>query len=611
MISSDLGRKRDRVAGKKRARRKKKRADHLKDPLATAGDSDPLFSENTPDGLLKATQGHSLMTVADVDGDGLEDLVFSRPADPGAKDKELHAAHHVVYRNTPEGLVDYTEDSGIEDLPADQLLFGDLDNDGDQDVVGLQRRIDNRGEGGELLKHQVFARGEEDGKATYTPDQQLLPSLSEALFSRPAISGRLSDLDGDGKLDLMLGSNYARGSLGLLKEAGVPVGADADLKQQVTLPGAAEFFGSAGGQQALARSQHYDVAATDLGGPAGSEVLLGNYGVSGEDKGRNGLLGGGALLTEQAGSLAGSAGGNPVNPKSKGKKEGGDRPFGGNTMALAVGDLDNDGDMDVVEANISHRSEFPASLYRERFNKAATDEEIESTNKPRRWADPSRILLNEPSSTGMPSFEDVSADWELPYGEGEVTANIADVDNDGRQDVLMGQITKYGHDEGGVKVNAQTSAGKLKMFNDEESGLGVTSGGLHSLIDLDGDGDLDMVTLGDEGARVFNNEKGQDKSWIAVRLQGPFSGQTRDAVGARLTLVVGGQSLTREVEIGGHDGQTDTRWLYFGLGDAKSIDKALLEVAPGRAPAVELGEDRTLTVGKRNVLSEGGVELLD
>lgn len=608
MASSDLGLERERAA-KRRTRRKERRADHLRDPLASTGDSDPLFKENTPEGLLEATQGHSLMTVADVDGDGLEDLVFSRPANPAAKDEELRAAHHVVYRNTPEGLVDYTKDSGLENLPADQLLFGDMDNDGDQDVVGLQRRMDNRGEDGELLKHQVFARGEQDGKATYTPDTELLPSLSEAPFSRPAISGRLSDLDGDGKLDLMLGSNYASASLGLLKEAGVPVGPDADPKQQATLPGAAEFFGSAGGRQTLANSQHYDVLATDLGGAAGAEVLLGNYGVSGQDKGRNALLGAKGPLTDQAGTLAGSAGGNPVNPKSKGKEEAGEAPIGGNTMAYAVGDLDNDGDMDLVEANISHRSEIPASYYRERFNEKATDEEIEATNKPRRWADPSRILLNGGGSATSPSFEDASQAWGLPYAEGEVTTNIADLDNDGRQDVLMGQIPKYGHGEGGMKVNAQTSPGKLKLLNEEESGLGQTTGGMHSLIDLDGDGDLDMVTVGAEGAQVFNNEKGQDKNWIAVRLQGPFDGQTRDAVGARLTLVVGGQSLTREVEIGGHDGQTDTRWLYFGLGDAESIDKVLLEVAPGRAPAVELGH--TLTVGKRNVLSEAGVELLD
>ncbi|MFT5684349.1 MAG: hypothetical protein ACI8RZ_005290 [Myxococcota bacterium] len=741
-------------------------ADPFADPLTSDPMSeDPLFKETTPKGMKEKTRGHDKVTVADVDGDGREDLIFSRSADPKSKDEALRHAHHVVYRNTEEGLVDYTKESGLENLPADQLLFGDLDGDGDQDVVGLQRNINNPdpdpdGEG--TLRHTVYEQGLEEATdgtaATWTANNDLLKGV-ENLPMFPAISGRLRDLDNDSHPDLILGTSTASGTRDEFEQAGFPNLDQALLKEEAPpiaptqeyLDGLSEeekkqalddhnaieaawasreeerkkkleahrkeglgldspvlLALSSGGVMGMGKgSTHYDATMTDLGGQPGPEVLTGSYGVSSEDRGHNEVLSGnGTDQTESAGELAAGKKGNPVNPKSKGKSEPtSTNPIvGGNTMSLALADMDNDGDMDIIEANISHRSEFPTvESYRKRLERAGdtrTDEQWEEAWKKsshdRRWADPSRLLLNQTDDAAReaeaeasqleaeavrletlatsaegeareaeeaaeaatdtdehanlltraqaartdattartdaqaartkatearsratearkqidgPEFADVSEDWGLPYAEGDIMANAADLDNDGRQDILMGQTSKYEHGEGGIQLYLQDEPGLLTQQTDEQSGLGSTTESGHVLLDLDNDGDLDLVSVGPDGGQVFNNEKGQDNNWIAIQVQGPFGGVSADAFGARVTLSVGDLKLTREVEGGGHDGQSDTRWLHFGLGKATTIDKVEIEILSGSSPKVEMPTSQ-LQIGKRNQISATGVKVL-
>lgn len=729
------------------ASRRQAAPDPLSDPLSDPMGSDPLFKEQAVDGMSERTKGHDRVTVADVDGDGREDVVFSRSADPNAKDESLRHAHHVVYRNTEEGLVDYTEQSGIENLPADQLLFGDLDNDGDQDIVGLQRSINNPDADGEgFLKHTVFEQGTEDSQATWTANNDLLKGI-ETVPTFPAISGRLRDVDGDGRPDLIMGTSAASGTREDMEKAGFPNLDKALLKEEPApaAPTAEELEGldeaerqkrqaqheadlkawearetdrkaklekhqkqtvGAEGPVMLvtgtrsypfsARSTHYDATVTDLGGKPrdGAEVLTGSYGVSSKDKGHNQLLSRRGDLTAGAGDLAASAKGNPVNPKSKGKTEptSGGPVVGGNTMSLATADMDNDGDMDIIEANISHRSEFTTlAAYRKAMESrgqkhkddAAWKKAWEESSHDRRWADPSRLLLNttgdaaseaeaeatrlEASAAALekeataaesdakaaegtdehaallataqtkraaataaradataaraaatearkavasPTFEDASEDWGLPYAEGDIQANAADLDNDGRQDIIMGQTAKYGHGEGGVKVYLQAEAGTLTEQTDDQSGLGATTEAGHVLLDLDNDGDLDMVTSGPDGGKVFTNQKGQDNNWIAIQVVGGQEGISVDAFGARITLTVGKLKLTREVEGGGHDGQSDTRWLHFGLGKADHIDKIEFETLSGEKQKGTLPVDAFQLNKRHQVSADGGVTVL-
>ena len=94
------------------------------------------------------------------------------------------------------------------------------------------------------------------------------------------------------------------------------------------------------------------------------------------------------------------------------------------------------------------------------------------------------------------------------------------------------------------------------------------------ILDLDGDGDLDIVT-NDYGAEpmVLVSDLAQRRPvrWVAIRLEGRRS--NRNALGATVRVVAGGATYTKP-----NDGKSgylsqSVLPLYFGLGDAAVIDR--------------------------------------
>ena len=131
-----------------------------------------------------------------------------------------------------------------------------------------------------------------------------------------------------------------------------------------------------------------------------------------------------------------------------------------------------------------------------------------------------------------------------------------------------------------------------------EGALGTRSS---VLFDLDGDGDLDIVT-GEFHSRpqvlVSNLAEQTDVRWIEVELEGTAS--NRDGLGARVTVFAGGRS---QVQV--HDGQSgylsqSSMPLYFGLGAADSVERIEVAWPSGRTQTVE----GPIEVGRRHVLSE-------
>ncbi|MEM1207064.1 MAG: CRTAC1 family protein, partial [Acidobacteriota bacterium] len=75
---------------------------------------------------------------------------------------------------------------------------------------------------------------------------------------------------------------------------------------------------------------------------------------------------------------------------------------------------------------------------------------------------------------------------------------------------------------------------------------------------------------------LLRNEVGSARDYLAVELVGAAgeldNGSNRDAVGARVIVEAGGQTMTREIALGdGYSSQNSLR-LYFGLGSERSAD---------------------------------------
>jgi hypothetical protein len=152
-----------------------------------------------------------------------------------------------------------------------------------------------------------------------------------------------------------------------------------------------------------------------------------------------------------------------------------------------------------------------------------------------------------------------------------------DIDNDGNEDILItnGHVVRYPQPPGTLRQrpilfrNAYKPGTLQTAFDDvtdlggpyfweQHMGRGAAFG------DLDNDGKTDVVlNPTNEPVTVLQNVTATGNHWLGVSLVGQ---QDRDAVGAVLTLAVGGRTLTRAVKGGGSYLSARDLRVVFGLG---------------------------------------------
>ncbi len=131
------------------------------------------------------------------------------------------------------------------------------------------------------------------------------------------------------------------------------------------------------------------------------------------------------------------------------------------------------------------------------------------------------------------------------------------------------------------------------------SGLNLADDGRAAArVDWDQDGDLDLWVSNRNGPQVrfLRNGVPTNHHYISVRLQGVTC--NRDAVGARLQLVLAGNPkvrLSKTLRAGEGFLSQSTKWIHFGLGNATKIDRLIV-----RWPGGSTEEFRGLVVDRHH-----------
>ncbi|MDW8326546.1 MAG: FG-GAP-like repeat-containing protein [Anaerolineales bacterium] len=425
----------------------------------------------------------------DYDNDGWADLYVTDPAGP-----------NTLYRNNGDGTFTrspLTEQVALPQAHSAGATWADFDNDGWRDLFVANWGTDAlfRNEGGQRFVNITEQAGIRDSHNTK--------------------SASWGDFDNDGFLDLYL-ANWS-----CYPKCGRPMEGDPDKLYRNngdgTFTDVSHYLGgSLNGAGFIASFNDYD-------NDGDADIYLVN------DEWVNGI--GNKLWRNDGPGCLGWCFTQVAEQSGAASKL-----FG---MGLAVGDYDNDGDLDYYYSN----------------------------------AGPMELLQNQGDGTFREVAEAAGVQAANGIGWGAV---FFDYDNDGWRDLYLAIADTTDHKD--IAANRLFRNNRDGTFtaiacDNEASDVRMSMGVAYADYDRDGWVDL-LVGNMDEGYRLYRNRAGETtrNHWLALELRG--GGRVnRDAVGARVMVTTpDGVTQTQEVINGSGLGGGNELVLYFGLGAATRAD---------------------------------------
>jgi hypothetical protein len=202
-------------------------------------------------------------------------------------------------------------------------------------------------------------------------------------------------------------------------------------------------------------------------------------------------------------------------------------------MGNAVGDYDNDGDLDWFVTSIYN---FPFKIGNRLYRNDAG------------------VFADATTTAGV-------ADGSWGWG-----ATMQDFDNDGRLDIFHVNGWRTGFSPDACRLFRNNGNG---TFSDVAASVNAAQQGEGRGVvafDADRDGDLDIFVANNNQPTLFLRNDGLSANWLDVKLTGPPPNV--DQIGARVEVTAGATTQMREIHCGSNFLSSDPPEAHFGLGSA-------------------------------------------
>lgn len=258
-------------------------------------------------------------------------------------------------------------------------------------------------------------------------------------------------------------------------------------------------------------------------------------------------------------------------------------------MSSEIADVNEDGLADVFVTNIEFRN--PDRIWELQSG-------LSITNRG------NQLLINQANGT----FEDKASAYNVQRGGWGWAAEVTDLNNDGRLDLLHAtkayvQKSNTGDWVGVTPPPALWTGSENETFersNATAAGFGSSNGRGLATLDFDRDGDQDIIIADTSGPfKLYENEN-TCGNWLQVRISGT---ERRTALGTEV-YVETEQGTHRQVQRSESDFfSQSSRWLHFGLGQAGTIERVRVVYPDG----TELTFDQVKKNSRLRVRANGSI----